>query len=67
MGHDARMASIGFLGVGTISEAVVLPGFGHPLLRRSIEKIMGLLPGRSFGQPWSRAVEIPIEFEFELE
>lgn len=52
---------------GTISEAVVLSGFGHPLLRRSIEKMMGLLPGRSFGQPLGRAVEIPIEFEFELE
>ena len=52
---------------GTISEATITYGKGHPLLRRSLEKILGILIGRNFGQPIGQAVEMPIEFEFELE
>ena len=50
---------------GTISEATVVSGKGHPTLRRSLEKIMRRLLGRSFGQPLNEAVERKIEFRFE--
>lgn len=52
---------------GAISEAVVLSGRGHPLLRRSLEKIMELLIGRNSGRSLEKAVELPFEFNFELQ
>ena len=52
---------------GTISAATITYGKGHPLLRRSLEKMLGKLIGRNFGQPIGQAVEMPVEFEFELE
>ncbi|MDK2857611.1 MAG: periplasmic protein TonB [Verrucomicrobiota bacterium] len=51
---------------GKISEARVLGGHGHSLLRRAVEKITGSLPGRDFGQPIPEPVELPFEFEFKL-
>ncbi len=52
---------------GTISEASIIYGRGHPLLRRSLEKMLGTLVGRNFGRPLGQTVEMPVEFEFELE
>ena len=52
---------------GKISEASVLDGKGHFLLRRSLEKIMDGLIGRSFGQILPAPVELPFEFEFKLQ
>jgi TonB family protein len=52
---------------GTVVDAAVLNGRGHPLLRRSLEKILDGLPGRRFGQPLPEAVELPFEFEFRLQ
>jgi len=52
---------------GTISDASITYGRGHPLLRRSLEKMLGKLSGRSFGQPIGQTVEMEVEFEFELE
>jgi len=52
---------------GTIIEASIFYGRGHPLLRRSLEKMLGKLPGRSFGKPLGQTVEMEVEFEFELE
>ncbi len=51
---------------GKITEAVVLEGKGHPMLRRSLEKIMAGLIGRDFGQTLPAPVELPFEFEFKL-
>ena len=51
---------------GAISEATITHGRGHPLLRRSLEKMLGTLIGRNFGQPLGQTVEMPVEFEFEL-
>jgi len=51
---------------GTISDASITYGRGHPLLRRSLEKMLGKLSGRSFGKPLGQTVEMEIEFEFEL-
>lgn len=51
---------------GKISEAVVLNGEGHPMLRRSLEKIMSGLVGRGFGQTLPDPVELPFDFEFRL-
>lgn len=51
---------------GKISEAAVLGGKGHPILRRSLEKIMTALPGRSFGAPLPEPDELSFEFEFKL-
>ncbi len=52
---------------GTILDAYIVYGRGHPLLRRSLEKMLGKLSGRSFGKPIGHAVEMEVEFEFELE
>jgi TonB family protein len=51
---------------GKISEAAVLDGKGHPMLRHSLEKIMIGLIGRDSGQPPPAPVELPFEFEFKL-
>ncbi|MFA7257623.1 MAG: TonB family protein [Kiritimatiellales bacterium] len=51
---------------GKISEAAVLEGNGHPMLRRSLEKIMTGLIGRGFGQTLPDPVELPFDFEFRL-
>ena len=51
---------------GTISEATITYGRGHPLLRRSLEKMLGRLVGRKFGRSLGETVEMPVEFEFEL-
>jgi outer membrane biosynthesis protein TonB len=51
---------------GIISGAEVLGGKGHPLLRHSLEKVLGRLIGRSFGQPLPQPVELPFEFQFKL-
>jgi len=52
---------------GRILDASITYGRGHPLLRRSLEKMLGQLSGRSFGKPIGQAVEMEIEFEFDLE
>lgn len=52
---------------GKVLEASVLDGKGHFLLRRSLEKIMDGLIGRSFGQILPAPVELPFEFEFKLQ
>ncbi len=52
---------------GTISEASIVYGRGHPLLRRALEKMLGNLIGRNFGKPLGQTVEMEVEFEFELE
>ena len=52
---------------GMILDASIVYGRGHPLLRRSLEKMLGKLSGRSFGQPIGQIVEMEVEFEFELE
>ena len=51
---------------GTISEAVITYGRGHPLLRRALEKMLGNLPGRNYGQPLGQTIDVPVEFQFEL-
>ncbi len=51
---------------GTITEASISYGKGHPLLRRSLEKMLGKLIGRSFGKPIVETVEMEVEFEFDL-
>jgi len=51
---------------GKISEATVLDGTGHPMLRRSLGKIMAGLIDRDSGQTISAPVELPFEFEFKL-
>jgi len=52
---------------GIISGAEVLDGKGHPLLRRSLEKVLGRLIGRRFGQSLPQPVELPFEFQFKLD
>jgi TonB family protein len=52
---------------GTISDASITYGRGHPLLRRSLEKMLKKLPGRNFGKPLGQTVEMEVEFEFELQ
>jgi len=52
---------------GTILDASIVYGRGHPLLRRSLEKMLGKISGRSFGKPIGQTVEMEVEFEFELE
>ena len=51
---------------GILSGAEVRGGRGHPLLRRSLEKILGRLIGRSYGQPLPQPAELSFEFEFKL-
>ena len=51
---------------GVISEATVISGKGSRLLRRALEKIIHSLPGQYFGRPLEEAIEISMEFEFEL-
>lgn len=51
---------------GVIAEAVVLDGRGHPILRRSLERIMAGLAGRSSGLVPDAPVELPFDFEFKL-
>jgi len=51
---------------GTISDASITYGRGHPLLRRSLEKMLSTLVGRNFGRSLGETVEMPVEFEFEL-
>ncbi|MDD3275451.1 MAG: energy transducer TonB, partial [Kiritimatiellales bacterium] len=51
---------------GKISEALVVDGKGHPMLRRSLEKIMAGLIGRDSGRMIYESVELPFEFEFKL-
>lgn len=51
---------------GTISEAGITYGRGHPMLRRALEKMLGNLPGRNYGQPLGQTVEMEVEFGFEL-
>lgn len=51
---------------GKISEATVLDGQGHYLLRQSLEKIIVRLIGRDFGQTLPDPVALPFEFEFKL-
>ena len=52
---------------GIILDASIVYGRGHPLLRRSLEKMLGKLPGRGFGQPIGQTVEMEVEFEFALQ
>jgi len=52
---------------GRISEALVVSGKGHPLLRRSAKKTAGVLPGRSFGQPLANVEEVSFELAFDLD
>ena len=52
---------------GTISAAVISSGEGHPLLRRSLEKIAASLLGRSFGQPLDEAISFDIPVDYKLE
>jgi outer membrane biosynthesis protein TonB len=51
---------------GRITEAVVLEGKGHPMLRRSLERIMDGLAGRHSGLTLPAPVELPFDFEFKL-
>jgi len=51
---------------GVIAEAVVLDGRGHPILRRSLEKITAGLTGRNSGLIPGAPVELPFDFEFKL-
>lgn len=51
---------------GVIAGAEVLGGRGHPLLRRSLERIAGALVGRGYGQPLPETVDLPFEFQFKL-
>jgi len=52
---------------GVISKASVVSGRGHPLLRRSLEKIIASLLGRSFGQPLDEAINFNIPVDYKLE
>ena len=66
-GYEGRFRLLVKIGMdGKISEAAVLDGQGHLLLRRSLEKIMAGLKGRDFGQTLESPVELPFEFEFKL-
>ena len=66
-GYEGRFRLLVKIGMdGKISEAAVLDGQGHLLLRRSLEKIMAGLKGRDFGQTLASPVELPFEFEFKL-
>jgi len=51
---------------GKINEAAVLDGTGHPMLRRSLEKIIAGFIDRDFGQTLPDPLELPFEFEFKL-
>lgn len=51
---------------GSVVEAVVLDGTGHPMLRRSLEKIMTGLIGRDSGQPLPAPYAFIQPFGFEL-
>lgn len=67
-GHEGRYTLLVKIGAdGIVSEASVRSGKGHPLLRRSLEKIMKGLLGRSFGKPLNQAVELPFTFHFNLQ
>ena len=66
-GYEGRFRLLIKIGTdGKISEATVLDGKGHPMLRRSLEKIMTGLIGRDFGQTLPDPVELPFDFEFKL-
>lgn len=52
---------------GTISDASIIYGRGHPLLRRALEKMLGKIIGHKFAQPLGQTVEVDVEFEFELQ
>jgi len=67
-GYEGRFNLLIQVGIdGRIDEAHIESGKGHPLLRRSVEKIIKRLPGRSFGQPLDQAVELPFDFIFQIE
>lgn len=51
---------------GKVSKAVILDGKGHPMLRRSLEKIMDGLIGRDSGQVLPEPFERSFGFEFKL-
>lgn len=51
---------------GKISSASVVDGNGHPMLRRSLEKIMNGLIGRDSGQMLPEPLSLPFGFEFKL-
>jgi outer membrane biosynthesis protein TonB len=66
-GYEGRFRLLVKIGMdGKISEAAVLDGQGHLLLRRSLEKIMAGLKGRDFGRTLAAPIELPFEFEFKL-
>ncbi len=50
---------------GLIRSAEVLTGRGHRILRQALQKMLGNLPGKSFGRPIGEAVEFEVEFSFE--
>lgn len=67
-GHEGQFKLRVTIGVdGKISEAVVLGGRGHMLLRRSLDKILAGLPGRDFGRTLDKPAELEFVFEFKLE
>lgn len=66
-GYEGRFRLVIKVGTaGSITDAAVLEGRGHPLLRRSLEKIMAGLKGRNSGQTPAAPVELMFDFEFKL-
>ena len=66
-GYEGQFRLLVKVGVdGKILEAAVLDGRGHPLLRRSLEKIMARLPGRDSGLVLDSPTELLFDFEFDL-
>jgi outer membrane biosynthesis protein TonB len=51
---------------GAISSAEITGGKGSFLLRNALNNMLIKLPGRKFGQPLPVAMELPFEFEFDL-